>query len=735
MHFPRLSRAMAAGGMLALLGAATAHADGSFSHVGTFSVPANLRAGEPIETVTSAEIVASADAGRTLIYTDSPAKRLGFVDIRRPNAPAPGGALDMGGEPTSVATVGDFALVAVNTSPSFAAPSGELVIVHTGLKRVLKRLPLAGQPDSIAVSPDKRYAAIVIENERDEDLGGGQIPQAPAGALQVVDLLKLLFSVPFPSVNPIKTVSLQSLAAVAPSDPEPEFVDINDRNQAVVTLQENNHLAIVDLARARVTRHFSAGRVTVGPVDTVEDGVIAPTATMSRLREPDAVKWIDDDTFATANEGDYAPDGGSRSFTFFNAQTGRVEYESGASFEHELIRAGHYPEGRSDAKGNEPEGLEVATFGRTKYLFVGSERANAVGVYELEKGKPEFRHVLATGIGPEGLKAIPGRGLLAVSAETDGKADGFEIRSLVTLYDLRGGAPAYPELVSDGIPWAAMSGLAGDPRDRNTLWAVSDSVLSQAFLYRVDVARHPAVIRQRIAIGGVTGEYDLEGVAARRDGGFWLASEGNASRPNQLVRIDGAGTVLERVLLPASLTAGATTSGFEGLTVTGQGASETVYAAIQREWADDERGYVKLARYEVAKKRWTFVRYKLDAVEAPTGGWVGLSELSLLPDGRTAVIIERDDRIALDARVKRLYTVDLTSATWREHGQPLDTIRKRLARDVRGDLDAHSISVPDKLEGLGVAADGEVFLATDNDGVDGNYGETLFFGVGRPTWR
>ena len=50
---------------------------------------------------------------------------------------------------------------------------------------------------------------------------------------------------------------------------------------------------------------------------------------------------------------------------------------------------------------------------------------------------------------------------------------------------------------------------------------------------------------------------------------------------------------------------------------------------------------------------------------------------------------------------------------------------------MRGDLDAQSISVPDKLEGLGVTAAGEVFLATDNDGVDENYGETLFFRLRR----
>ena len=105
-----LSRLPGALGALFVLAAAPAAArEPAFDHVGTFNVPANLRAGEPIDTVTSAEIVAAADDGRTLIYTDSPSGRIGFVDIRRPSAPAAGGAIDMGGEPTSVATVGDLA--------------------------------------------------------------------------------------------------------------------------------------------------------------------------------------------------------------------------------------------------------------------------------------------------------------------------------------------------------------------------------------------------------------------------------------------------------------------------------------------------------------------------------------------------------------------------------------------------------------------------------------------------
>ncbi len=255
------------------------------------------------------------------------------------------------------------------------------------------------------------------------------------------------------------------------------------------------------------------------------------------------------------------------------------------------------------------------------------------------------------------------------------------------------------------------------------MWAVSDSALAQAYLYRIDVGRRPARIERRIAVGGVgvadqaTGDFDLEGVAARREGGFWLASEGRtnagSSRPNLLVRTDAAGRVVQSVPLPASLVAGATSSGFEGVAVTGTADARRRdrVGRVQREWADDAPGTVKLARYAVGSGRWTFARYPLDAVESPSGGWVGLSELALLARGKRVAIVERDDRIALDARVKRVYGVDPAdpSVTWREHGQPLDTVRKTLLRDVLVDLAARSISVPDKLEGLGVTTDGRVW--------------------------
>jgi hypothetical protein len=508
-----------------------------------------------------------------------------------------------------------------------------------------------------------------------------------------------------------------------------------------------------------VVHDFSAGTVDVEDVDTTEEeigpqgsGVISLDGSLTdRRREPDAVQWVDRDTFATANEGDYTDaegvEGGSRSFTLFNTD-GRVEFEAGNSLEHQIVRAGHYPESRSENKGSEPEGVEVGRYRGHTYLFVAAERANVVAVYQMVDGRPRFRQLLPTGIGPEGL--VFRKGVLAVSSEVDGLDEGYLARPVITFFRFRTTArPTYPQLVSTDdrsglpIPWVAQSGLSGDPRRASTMWSVSDSVLGQAYLYRLDVSRHPARIVRRIPVGGTDvadqrlGDYDLEGVAARGEGGFWLASEGRvdegSSRPNLLLRASRTGDVLDSVELPASLTAGATSSGFEGVAVTGTHAkgNEVVYVAVQREWADDAAGFTKIGRYDVASGKWTFASYPLDEVESPNGGWVGLSELTLLRDGRLAVV-ERDNQLGLEARIKRVYAIDPGDVTFAAHGSTLPVLAKTLLRDILPALDAASISVPDKVEGLGITRNGRAYVVTDNDGVDENYGETVFIPVRLP---
>ncbi|MFV8816591.1 esterase-like activity of phytase family protein [Haliea sp. E17] len=687
-----------------------------------------------------AEITDASADGKQLVYTDSPNEEIGFVDISNPAQPKADGVVAVGGEPTSVIVAGKYALVGVNTSPSYVAPSGKLVVVNRFSRKIVAEYELGGQPDSLALAPNGLRAAIVLENERDEDLNDGLLPQLPTGTLLIVDMQGN------PGKWKIREADLSPVAASAPNgdDLEPEFVDINKQNEAVVTFQENNYLAVIDMVSGQTISHFSAGSTTINNVDSAEEDLINFDSTLVKRREPDSVTWISNDVFATANEGDYEDEnemeGGSRSFTLFH-QNGEVQFESGESFEHWLASAGHYNEGRSENKGCEPEGIESGKFGSRSLLFVGSERCNAVGVYDVSSGYPEPLQILPTGIGPEGLKAIGPKKLFLASTETDVADAG--IPTMINLFRAGSGEPAYPmiESVTVGdapIPWVALSGMVGDSSDPDTVYAVSDSFLAEGFIYTIDVSGKPAKIVDRLQVTDASVSLDLEGIAQGPDGAFWLGSEGNAgSRPNMVLKVGTDGVVQQEIPLPALLEDERRSNGIEGIAVTGAAGAEVIYIAIQRAWPDEgdtDTVNTKIGRYEVATGEWTFVHYPLEA--EGNGGWIGLSELTLLPDGSFAVV-ERDkgwgSSTPPNAELKAIYGIDLATAPFAPYvdGAPLPaTIGKTLLRDVLPDLEAASIWTAEKLEGMAVTSDGRFFISTDNDGVDDATGETLFLDLG-----
>lgn len=708
--------------------AAAAETAAMFNRVATFPVLANLPADRDAGKETVAEIVAATADGMTLVYTDSEQEALGLVDISDPKAPKPAGFVPLDGEPTSVAVVGGKAYVAVNTSESFTAPSGRLAVVDLAGRKVEAACDLGGQPDSVAAAKDGARLAVVLENERDEELNEGKIPQLPSGALVVLPLKDGAAD-----CAGLKTVALAGLADVAGDDAEAEFADVNEAGEAVVSLQENNHLALVDLAAAAVTADFSAGTVDLDRIDTEKDKVIRLDSALKAVpREPDAVHWLDADRFVTANEGDY--EGGGRGFTIFR-KDGAVAFESGPALEHLAVRIGHYPEKRAGKKGIEVEGLEVATFGDDRLIFVGAERAAFVAVYRDTGGAPEFLQALPTGIGPEGLLAIPERNLLVVANEADLVED-KGARSTLMIYERGEGPAAYPTVVSadkDGLPiaWGALSGLAADAEKPGRLFAVTDSFYGEARILEIDANRHPAeiVAAATVAADGKPAEnLDLEGVALAAGGGFWLASEGNPEKEKKhlLVKVAADGTVEEKIELPEAIAAKAARFGLEGVAVTGAGAEETVWLAVQREWGDDPKGFVKLLAYRPASKEWGVVHYPLDTGEK---GWVGLSELTATAESGL-LVVERDNQIGDAAAVKRLYAVSLAGIVPAKPGETPPVVQKTLVRDLLGDLKAANGYVLDKVEGFAVDAEGQAFLVTDNDGVDDAAGETQFLRLG-----
>jgi hypothetical protein len=214
---------------------------------------------------------------------------------------------------------------------------------------------LGGQPDSISISPDGVYAAVAIENERDEEVNDGEMPQLPGGFVTIIDLIGE------PADWAQRDVSLINVADRFPTDPEPEFIDINAANQAAVTLQENNHIVIIDLATGVILSDFSAGSVT-HVADLQDDDRIRFNNLLSNSRrEPDAIHWTPAGNLAVANEGDYDLDVdfvGGRNFTIFSP-SGQIIFDSGAELERHLADAGFYDDSRSDSKGAEPEGIEI----------------------------------------------------------------------------------------------------------------------------------------------------------------------------------------------------------------------------------------------------------------------------------------------------------------------------------------------------------------------------------------
>lgn len=733
MHARYVWTFLAAGLAAAAVGGA-AQATDAFQRTATWPVYLNLQAGTPPATETAAEILSATADGQTLVYTDSELGALGLVDISDPAAPKAAGRIDLGGEPTSVVVVGGLALVGVNTSESFVDPSGHLAVVDLTAGTVEARCDVRGQPDSVAVSPDGAHVAIAVENERDEDLNDGALPQLPAGHLAIFGL----GGDGRPgNCDAVRLVTMTGLADVAPSDPEPEYVAINGAGLAAVTLQENNHVVVVDLKAGTVVNHFSAGAVDLSAIDAKRDKVIRMNTDLAGVaREPDAVTWLDDERLVTANEGDLA--GGSRGFTVFN-RDGTVAYDSGASLEHLAVSVGHYPEKRAGKKGTEPEGVAAGTYGDRSLIFVGSERANFIAVYDDTPSGPELVQVLPVGVGPEGILPIPGRNLLVVASEVDSAEDG--VRSTIALFVLQDGEAAYPTIVSEldaakgGVPiaWGALSGLAADPANPAQVYAVHDSFYGDARIYTVDVSAMPARIVAQLPLSkdGKPVAYDLEGITVAGDGGYWLVSEGHPGREldNLLIKVSADGVVEREIKLPASVAERAVRFGFEGVTVVGNGAGARVFIAVQRPWNDDPEDHVRIAVYDPVSESWGFLFYPLDKPESPAGGWVGLSEIVAVDDTKLA-ILERDNKGGPDAAIKRVYAVDLAGVTPAAVGAAPPVVEKTLVFDMLPAMAAKAGWVPDKPEGLTITADGTVFMVTDNDGVDDASGETLLIRLG-----
>ncbi len=669
-----------------------------------------------------AEILAATPDGQLLVFTNAGDQQIGFVDLQDPANPQALGTVDVSslGEPTSVAVTPDgryavaavLALIDEETQTIADQQPGHLVFIDIASREVVGQLQLDGiGPDSLAITPDGTKAVVAIEDEEDTE----NLPGTRPGAINIVSI-----NYDNPEQSQVKRLELD-LSGVEgvnyAADPQPEYVSIrSDGTLAAVSLQENNAIALIDLNNDSLLRIFSAGISSHERADLVEDGEIDLSQPLTGRREPDTLAFTPaGDHLVLLNEGDTELESfgdnvwsGGRGWSILDLE-GNVVDDSGSSAEELAVLRGHYPEGRSENRGIEMEGGTTARFGSQDLAFVASERGSFLLVYDITNIEdPQLLQFLPTGLAPEGVLALPERNLVLNSNEGDGTIDIFE--AAATPGDPYSENEPLVQAQDLSVPFSAVSGMVADPEDAAVLYAVPDSAIAPSRIYTLQLQGNRATVTSALILtkDGEPVSYDLEGIALHREGGYWLVSEGDdregQEKPNILIRVNASGEVQEEIFLPEDAAGQITRFGFEGVTTNAEGTK--VYIAIQREFEGDPEHQVRIAEYDPATKSWAYFSYPLDTDNVD--GWVGLSEIAREEDG-SLVLLERDNQGgvngAANARVKRIYRVSLDGVN------SGDVLEKTLVVDLLKD---HNW-LEEKAEGLAVI-EGGIWVSSDNDG-------------------
>ncbi len=199
--------------------------------------------------------------------------------------------LAMGGEATSVALHPGEPIALVAVLGRTLADPGRLKAIdlrHSTLGEFIIDQPMGIHPDSVAVSPDGRWAVIACE---------GQGHPETVGSIAVVDLDGLSADRRARAARPLPVTILDDLGSllnVPDGAVEPEYVAIDPQSRfAAVTCQENDAVVFVDL---RETTPTLAGRVLLGE-GAQPDGVSLIDGVMGPSGRPGCL-------MAVANEGD-----------------------------------------------------------------------------------------------------------------------------------------------------------------------------------------------------------------------------------------------------------------------------------------------------------------------------------------------------------------------------------------------------------------------------------------------
>jgi len=284
----------------------------------------------------ASEITAYDSASRRLFVVNGSNGTVDVLDISNPILPVRVGVINiaaLGAVVNSVAIDNGLVALAIEANPKTSP--GSVALYNATDLRQIQVIPVGAQPDMISFTPDGRF--ILTANEGEPNSYGLPTSIDPEGSVSVITVSRT-------GVSTVATADFRAFDgqeavlraqgirifgpnASAAQDLEPEYIAVSpDSRTAYITLQENNAIAIVDIASARVTSlkplgfkdHSLAG---MGLDASDEDGgVNTDTGTpaikiqpypVRGMYMPDAIAMFsvnNTNYLITANEGDARAD-------------------------------------------------------------------------------------------------------------------------------------------------------------------------------------------------------------------------------------------------------------------------------------------------------------------------------------------------------------------------------------------------------------------------------------------
>lgn len=276
--------------------------------------------------VSAAEIPAYDAASKRAFVVNSQEGALDVLDMKDPANPVLIDTLrvdSIDGLPknllvNSVAVQNGLVAVAIESVPK--TNTGYMAIYKADDLALQDVIEVGSQPDMLVFTPDNKFVLVANEGEPSDDY---QVD--PEGSVSIIDVTnpKSLkgrtagFRAFNAQVDELKAKGLRVFGpnATLAQDLEPEYIGVSpDSKTAYVALQENNALAVVDIATARVMRIMPLGFKDHGAEGNGFDASDRDNAINIRIwpgvlgmYQPDAIavhRFNGVDYVLTANEGD-----------------------------------------------------------------------------------------------------------------------------------------------------------------------------------------------------------------------------------------------------------------------------------------------------------------------------------------------------------------------------------------------------------------------------------------------